>query len=361
MLVNRSVVLAALVACAAPSRPVPRSVAPRPSHGLGAAFGTLVADGAYVVLRSSEMTLLADTTSGAITSTTLPYAVSVEPIPGTPLFVTHELEALVLREAPTGNTLERFVGAQEPAISNGLLLVAVPGEIIAYDVHARAVTRRIPTPNAWASDLAILDRALSATVTFDDSTIEPPSTQITYDLTTGAELLRQYASYDVGPPAFSKGRIAATVTPRGYDRPDDIRLVDRQTRKTLATSSACDYPTSFAFSEDGRYLAVGQLLRVCIFDTTGSKLRLVARTPPLRTSGPGDDLQDTTVRIANGTLYAESGDGTSATYRVPSGKPLTTPTQTEPPIVEVPDAIMERVGRHVCHLDGRLLPRAACD
>ena len=67
------------------------------------------------------------------------------------------------------------------------------------------------------------------------------------------------------------------------------------------------------------------------------------------------------MRIDKDKLHVESGDGTVAIYSIPSGTLLTTPTQPEAALPEIPAAIKARIDPHVCQVNGYLLPPAACD
>src|SRR5262249_4160611 len=122
-------------------------------------------------------------------------------------------------------------------------------------------------------------------------------------------------------PAFSPDHktIALVADHKDREWSNDVRLVDRATRKTLATSSACGgVPSSFAFSADGKYLAAGDVRRAGIF--YGKHLNLLAKTPEIRPSFRDDDLQDTHVSFVHNLLVAVTGDGTAGIYTVPGMK-----------------------------------------
>lgn len=373
-------------------------------RGLGPTnFGTLVAGGKLVIVHSpAGIMLLCDVASGRVVGTTK-HGVNVEPIQGTSLFVTSEADAdLVVRQAPSGKLLQRFEHRSGSATleNGGLLVVSVPDAIVAYDTRKLAITRRIAlAPNSPASDVFLGDHGTAVTAVMSDDSVA-----VTYELQRGQEIVRQPWYVDSGPPAFSPdGKTIALVGDAPPDdRSNEIRLVDRTTKKTLASSHACAYPTSFAFSRDGKYLAVGRLRQVCIFTVPG--LRLVAKTPELRPGWPGDDLQHTDVRIIDDLVFAQTADGTIGVFTLPGakqlflgrgqifrvgGKPVVateepaelvsiaaggsisrralTDAERERPwsidddASDAPDAVLARIDPYVCRIRDRLLPRSACD
>jgi hypothetical protein len=373
--------------------------------GLGATNrGTLVAGGKFVVVSSpAGVMLICDVATGKVVGTA-EHGVNVAPIKGTSLFVSSEATAdLVIREAPSGKVLQRFEHTSGHAASDdgSVLVVSVPDAVVAYDLRTQKLTQRIALASgATAVDLILGDHATAVTAVMSGESVG-----ITYELRTGEEIVRQPWHFDSGPPAFSPdGKTIALAgnAPRD-ERSDVVRLVDRATKKTIASSRACDYPTGFAFSPDGKYLAVGRLRQVCIFKVTG--LRLLAKTPELRPGWRGgDDLQNTDVRVIDDLVFAETADGTVGVFTLPGakklfvgrgevfrmgGKPVV--AVEEPPELvsiahggsisrrvmtdeererpwsvdddadDVSDAVFARIDPYVCRIGDRLLPRLACD
>ncbi len=89
-----------------------------------------------------------------------------------------------------------------------------------------------------------------------------------------------------------------------------VALVDLTADRTIRLLPNCPYVTDLAFSEDGKVLAVGDLLQVCFFDAkTGRFLRKSGKVrEPF--GPPDDDLQNVTVSKLDSDLWAAmTGDG----------------------------------------------------
>jgi hypothetical protein len=374
--------------------------------GLGdAVYGKLIADGKLVALSSpAENVLVFDAATGMITGIArlheAAHGFSIVPVKKTELFLTYELgDALVVREALTARAVIRFEhvpnGSAFAAADDGsVLVVAVRDELVVYDLKTRKITRRSAVPHALGVSLGNNGKSIIA---------EVGEVSIVYDTQTGQELARQPQAWYLGQPAFAPdGKTIALVADRkDNDWNKGVRLVDRATRNTLATSSACGgSPSSLSFSADGKYLAVGDIRRACILDA--KSLKLVAQTPEIRSgAGPGDDLQHTRVSFVHHLLVAATDDGTVGIYTVPgmkkrfnergflvqiSGKPVVaTEDQHIVSIAadgslsrramtpkerargggdedgEPSDAVWHRIDPNVCRVRDWLLPRAACD
>ncbi len=132
------------------------------------------------------------------------------------------------------------------------------------------------------------------------------------------------APFDASPPSYSSdGKLLAY----GYRWATDTAqggktlLVDRATRKTIATSSAIGYPTATRFSKSGKLLLVGELRKLSILEVPS--LRVLASTGFLRASSSiDDDLQNVSdIEIVgnDAAFWASTADGTSAVFRLPAG------------------------------------------
>ncbi len=331
------------------------------------------------------------------------------PIAHTHLFVTDEAEALVLREAPSGTVVQRFedTSAHAVAADGSVVLVAVPGALVAYDTSTRAIRQRIALAPGTSAHWLHLDSSGTAVTAMQSGDDKENQTVVTYDLRTGQALLTHpYDGLGGRPqPAFSPdGQTMAAIDDQEIQHRYGVKLVDRATQKTLATSTDWIGPTSFAFSATGKYLAVGGPRAACIFAVPG--LRLVATTPTLRPPMRDDDAQDTDVQVADNLLYAATIDGTVGVFTVPGGqtlfiergflvhmagklrvvteshevlavaangavsrRPLTTaerarntgPYALDDSQTPSDPAAFLRIGPHVCRIHEWLLPRAACD
>jgi hypothetical protein len=233
-----------------------------------------------------------------------------------------------------------------------------------------------------------------------------------FDLTTGKRLLAYRGGDDTDVPTASpdgKWFAFAVVNVQGSGFHGKTTLVDRSSGRVVATSGACPYPTSVAFSSTSRRLAVGDLRRACVLDIPS--LRLVARTGEVRKHmGPEDDLQATAVSFVarDSVITVRTADGTLGLYRPNGGKiwtgrgeVLAGPSDTLQVVAEdrsrlwsispglvvseralseaeaaglVPSAAIGKtpspddgkaikalVDRQLCHIGPWLFPRAACE
>ena len=89
----------------------------------------------------------------------------------------------------------------------------------------------------------------------------------------------------------------------------------------MRSTSSCGFAQGTAFSRDGRWLAVGDLRRACLFALPS--LRLVARTPFIRPRWPvDDDLQNlSALEFLEGdtVLFVRTSDGSAGLARIPQG------------------------------------------
>lgn len=145
-----------------------------------------------------------------------------------------------------------------------------------------------------------------------------------------------------------------------------IFLVDRATRRVIEREGL-GYPTGTRFSNRGKLLIVGDLRRLSILAVPS--LRVLATTSYVRERFYEDDMQNfARIEIVGDDLgfVAETADGTSAVFHLPSGAQATSgpllkaldEAPSAPPTAA--DKLSILLDRTVCTANNRLYPIAAC-
>ncbi len=248
-----------------------------------------------------------------------PKTFSVEIVPGTHIVaISAESGSHSLIDADTMTVLLRF--ATQNSIALGRQRIAYLGTTAAHvwDATIRRVIRSVPIDPDFPSWEVTLSRDGSVLTVRGD-----PHTS--YDVDSGVSIGRFGGVFTPGPERSGNGRWAV-VSDESFDaagnRASETWLVDLETKKTVARSHACDFPTEHAFSDDGKLVAVGDLRRACVLRVP--QLTLVARTGFVRKQGfIDDDLQD-----ISGLWFSDSGrrlamttsDGSFGLFRVKTGR-----------------------------------------
>ncbi len=278
-----------------------------------------VRDGDRVVVQTEGGLLLASSATGALERfVPLPTAVSLIALGGGLVAVaTNEDE--VLLDAASGETVERVAHAQ--AVTPGKAYFTVQGSndsgvfVELWDAGKRKRLRTLGDPT--------LQNVMSVAFSGDETAVVAGdgSQGVVWEAATGERVgAFPGISGAISLPGFSPdGRFIAYGSVDFEKNPQvgTTFLLDRKTRKVVATSHASHYPSGYAFSKD--QLAVGDLRRACLLRVP--QMTLVACSPEVRPNmGPDDDLQDahpTFVADAR-ALAVETSDGSMLVAKVPS-------------------------------------------
>jgi WD40 repeat protein len=237
------------------------------------------------------------------------------------LSVVSSLEGTSIVDVLTRRRIARVPMTGIHAQAPGCLVYASPGDpegasLHVWDTRTRTESRVVPSAIGELTELTWIDPGkllVASGLRGDDVAHE------LFDLATGKCLLAYQGWPDTGGPAASpdgKWLAYGVVKLQGSDFRGKTTLVERSSGRAVATSSACRYPTSVAFSSTSRRLAVGDLRRACVLDVPS--LRLVARTGQARgNAGAEDDLQATTVGFAarDSMITVRTADGSLGLYR----------------------------------------------
>lgn len=329
-------------------------------------------------------------------------------VPGTTLLAVHDSEELVVFDVPTRANVARLGAVEGTAAALDVLVYASagaggPATLHVWDAENRIEARSFDTKLDAVSDLEWL-------VPGELLVARGSGSQELFDVAAGESLGDYGGAWDTGIPAASPD--GAWIA-RSEGEIDDTgahgktMLLARATRTVVATSGACSYPTSVAFSSSGSLLAVGDLRRACILRVPS--LRLVARTGEVRPSeGADDDLQNTTVAFhaADSLLEVTTADGSVSLFdargralwsgrgqtypgdaervyvvdrdrallwtvsarKIQSRKLTTDEVEERTPLPELgPTSVieearaMERANSALCQVGPWVFPRAACD
>jgi hypothetical protein len=286
-----------------------------------------------VAYRTSHQLVVIDTSTSALRGIALlELGAEVEPVPGTSLFVATADKRRLLYDANGAALVADLPYSAHAVASDGKTIAfaahrePTEADLVAlYDVAARRELWRVVVPRpldvirdvggVYGVELADSGRVVVANGPLVFGGVAA------FEASTG-KLIVTVAPLAYGPPGFSAdGKLVAHIDPAG--RPN-VRVGERDTGRTVGTTSTCSMPDAVDLDPSGQRLAIGRKNGFCVVDVpsmrTVAKLVLPEQAPPAETEWP----VVLPTMVDAGHLFVARRDGLGVLFAVPSLKRLWT-------------------------------------